>query len=459
MVRVRSDEQLARQAAKGDRRAFASIYARHHDALYRYCLTIVRNQDDARDVLQSVMANALAALTSSNPPVPDAPLRPWLFRITHNEAISALRRRRPTAELSDEVVPRGVDLEATVEQRARLRQLVADLQSLPERQRGALVMRELSGLSHAEIAAALDISSSQAKQAILEARVSLQEAEKGRALRCADVRTVISAQDGRRLRARTVRAHLRSCDDCRALRDAISMREADLRALAPPIPAALSAGLLAQLLGGGGGSIAAKAAVGAAIVATVGGGGVAVTSAVRHSDRAQASERRAAPTPAANTATTPAAAVIAKAVEAADQGRATSGGRKRTRIRLRGDRTGAPKGLGQGSSTDKSKGGGAPGGSGSPAQDAPGQRAKPERTRPSRVAKPGKPSRPAKKPRPTKHVKPARTPRPVRTPAPQRTPTPKPERTATPGPEQTATPTPSATPEAGLDLPGKGRVK
>ena len=58
----------------------------------------------------------------------------------------------------------------TVEQRARLRQLVADLRALPERQRGALVMRELSGLSHAEIATALGITAPQAKQAILEAR-------------------------------------------------------------------------------------------------------------------------------------------------------------------------------------------------------------------------------------------------------------------------------------------------
>ena len=95
-LRLLADERLARLAAAGSDRAFAVLYERHHQALYRYCRAIVRHEDDARDVLQTTMARALAALARG---VPDAPMRPWLFRIAHNEAISVLRRRRPAVEL------------------------------------------------------------------------------------------------------------------------------------------------------------------------------------------------------------------------------------------------------------------------------------------------------------------------------------------------------------------------
>ena len=171
----------------------------------------------------------------------------------------------------------------------RLALLVADLGHLPERQRSALVMRELSGLSHAEIACALGVSLSGAKQAICEARVGLQEFAKGREMGCAEIQRLISDADGRRLRGRAVRAHLRSCGDCRALGDAIEQRRCDLAALAPALPAATATGLLARLFGvvghasGGGatataaattgkaasGALAGKLAAGAVVLATV----------------------------------------------------------------------------------------------------------------------------------------------------------------------------------------------
>jgi RNA polymerase sigma factor (sigma-70 family) len=278
------DDRLARLTANGSDRAFAVLYERHHQALYRYCRTIVRHDEDARDVLQTTMMRALAALGRG---LPDAPVRPWLFRIAHNEAVSVLRRRRPTIDLDQAPEPATRDLEARVEQRSRLTALVADLNELPDRQRGALVMRELSGLSHEEIAAALDISVSAAKQAIFDARTGLHEFATGRAMDCAEVERIVSARDGRMLRGRPVRAHLRACESCRALRDAIRARRTDLAALAPPLPAATATGLFSGILGsgshgGGAGGLTSgvaakvasaaagtKALTGAAVVATV----------------------------------------------------------------------------------------------------------------------------------------------------------------------------------------------
>src|SRR4051794_14470229 len=72
------DERLARLVAEGSERAFTTLYERHGQRLYRYARSIVGNDADAQDVLQSTMTSALVALRRG---ARDAPLRPWLFRI------------------------------------------------------------------------------------------------------------------------------------------------------------------------------------------------------------------------------------------------------------------------------------------------------------------------------------------------------------------------------------------
>src|SRR5947209_11236041 len=203
-----SDERLARMVGQGNERAFGTLYARYHQPLYRYCYSMVRHEADAQDALQSTFTSALAALRRSQR---DAPLRPWLYRIAHNESISLLRRRRVTDELPETMEARGSSVEHAAEERARLELLVEDLRDLPERQRGALVMRELSGLSHEELAQALGISVGAAKQTVFEARRALAEFEEGRAMACEDIQRLISDSDRRALRGRRLRAHLRGC--------------------------------------------------------------------------------------------------------------------------------------------------------------------------------------------------------------------------------------------------------
>jgi len=256
-----SDARLARLASAGSARAFATLYERHHQALYRYCYSIVRNPQDAQDALQSALARAFAALRGRER---DLAVRPWLFRIAHNEAVSILRRRRGEEPPVDELEPAAaLDVEGAVDQRERLASLVADLQALPLRQRSALVMRELSGLSIEEIASALSISPGVAKQTLFEARSSLQLFAEGRAMDCEEVRRALSG-DGRALRGRKLRAHLRACSACREFRAQIDVRSADLQALAPALPAAASAAALSGLLAHGAGAGHAGGAAAAA---------------------------------------------------------------------------------------------------------------------------------------------------------------------------------------------------
>jgi hypothetical protein len=179
----------------------------------------------------------------------DAPIRPWLFRIAYNESMTQLRRRRPLSELVEELPSLADSPESAVEQRSRITRLMADLRELPERQRGALVMRELSGLSHQEVAEALGMSIGAAKQTVFEARRSLQEFDEGRAMACDDIRRMVSDGDGRSLRGRRVRAHLRDCSGCAAFAAAIPQRRADLHAFTPVLPATAAAGLLWRITG------------------------------------------------------------------------------------------------------------------------------------------------------------------------------------------------------------------
>jgi RNA polymerase sigma factor (sigma-70 family) len=264
---VSSDKRLAQRAAEGDEHAFAEIYERYHQELYRFCVAMVGNPQDAQDALQNVMVKALRALPGEKREIE---LKPWLYRIARNESIEVLRRRRDSAELEQHEPAVGGVVE-TVDVRERLRTLLADLEQLPERQRAALLLRELAGLDFEEIGAAFESSAAVARQTLYEARLSLRQLETGREMVCADVTRVLSDADGRVIRRRDIGAHLRNCADCRAFQANIAKRHEDLAALAP-LPLAASASLLHGLLGeagatgagtAGGGSLAGTAGAGA----------------------------------------------------------------------------------------------------------------------------------------------------------------------------------------------------
>ena len=259
-----SDERLAALAAAGNARAFAAIYSRYHQRLYRYCRTLLREDADAQDALQSAFTAALTSLRTQGPPV--APLRPWLFRIVHNESVSILRRaqRRAADPLDDSIVGTG-DPASEMAKRQEFEALVADLHELPERQRGALVMRELNGLSHEEIGVALQTSTATAKQTIFEARRSMMELAAGRELDCGTIRGLISDSDadGRTMRSRRVRGHLRDCAGCTVFAEQLRSRRQTFQAYAPVLPLAASTALLHTVLGGGTGAGASATGAGA----------------------------------------------------------------------------------------------------------------------------------------------------------------------------------------------------
>lgn len=243
-----------------------AIFRRYGQDLYRFCLAILGNRDDAQDALQNTMVSALRALPGEQRKIE---LKPWLYRIAHNESIDLIRRRRGNEPLDPELVAGGPDLAQEAEERERLGRLLADLETLPERQRAALVLRELSGLEFEQIATAIGSSAAVARQTVYEARLSLRQIEAGREMGCEAVTRALSDGDGRVLRRRDIRAHLRNCSDCQAFQAEIEGRSQSLAALAP-LPALAAAGLLKGALGGAAGAGAGSAAAGGAA-----GGGLA----------------------------------------------------------------------------------------------------------------------------------------------------------------------------------------
>ena len=168
-LRAQPDRRLVSLVREGYEAAFEEIVRRYGKPLVRYAATIVGGRSE--DVTQDAFSKALLALRRNNAEIE---LRPWLFRIVRNTALNDLRDSPPSPEILAEAIAGGRGPTEELEQREALADLMRSLQALPEPQRAAIVMRELEGLGHEEIAAALGLSGGAARQAIYRARQALR---------------------------------------------------------------------------------------------------------------------------------------------------------------------------------------------------------------------------------------------------------------------------------------------
>ena len=169
-LRAQPDRRLVDLVRDGYDAAFEEIVRRYRRPLDRFAAAIVGGRSE--DVTQDAFSKALPALRGSEAEIE---LRPWLYRIVRNTALNDLRDRPPEAAELSETLPGGRSAAAEAEAREEIKDLMDRLGALPEPQRAALVMRELEGLSHEEIAAALGVSGGAARQAIYRARAALRE--------------------------------------------------------------------------------------------------------------------------------------------------------------------------------------------------------------------------------------------------------------------------------------------
>ncbi|HEY5941987.1 MAG TPA: RNA polymerase sigma factor, partial [Solirubrobacterales bacterium] len=169
-LRAQPDRRLVDLVRNGYDAAFEEIVRRYRRPLDRFAAAIVGGRSE--DVTQDAFSKALPALRGSEAEID---LRPWLYRIVRNTALNDLRDQAPAATELSEALPGSRSAAAEAEAREELTELMDRLRALPEPQRAALVMRELEGLSHEEIAAALGVSGGAARQAIYRARAALRD--------------------------------------------------------------------------------------------------------------------------------------------------------------------------------------------------------------------------------------------------------------------------------------------
>ena len=148
------DDAVLVARAKADPRAFAALYRRYVDGVYRYCYRRLGSREAAEDATAAVFARALAAL----PTCREGSFRGWLFAIAHNAIVGEFRQRaaRPERGLdeAEAVIDPGDGPEAAALAAEARESVLGLLPRLPEEQRRVLELR-LAGLSGPEIGHAL----------------------------------------------------------------------------------------------------------------------------------------------------------------------------------------------------------------------------------------------------------------------------------------------------------------
>jgi RNA polymerase sigma factor (sigma-70 family) len=283
LLRLRSDEQLVALFRAGNDVAFSVIHDRYRQRLFAYSRQMLGgSRQDAEDALQDVFLRAYSSLRSSDRPLS---LRAWLYKVAHNRCIDHLRKPAPLASDLFDTSRRPLhDPIEQAERRDDLRQLVEDVRRLPEQQRSALLMREMDGLSYAELADALGVSLPAVKSLLVRARIGLVEAVEARETACSDIRGDLVDAFDRGVRASgRARRHLRDCAGCVEYRTQLRAIREGFQALTPN-PGLLAAALKLLGLGGAGSAGAASAGGGAAagggVIAIAGGGTAAKVAAV-----------------------------------------------------------------------------------------------------------------------------------------------------------------------------------
>jgi RNA polymerase sigma factor (sigma-70 family) len=270
LLRLRSDDQLLALFRAGSDEAFNTLHDRYRQRLFAYVRQMLATQSrqDAEDVLQDVFVRAFGALRADERQVN---VRAWLYRVAHNRCIDHLRRPMPAPSDVFEMsrTPLHDPLE-DAQRREDLRRLVTDVGRLPEQQRSALLMREIDGMSYADLATALDVTVPAVKSLLVRARLGLVEAAEARTTDCAVIREDLVAAYDRGVKASgRARRHMKECEGCREYRAALRGVRSSFAALSP---GAGAAALAAKFLGVGGGGAAAGSAA-------AGGGGAAATGA------------------------------------------------------------------------------------------------------------------------------------------------------------------------------------
>jgi RNA polymerase sigma-70 factor (ECF subfamily) len=185
MSRV-SQEELSREAAEivrlvqltlgGDTAAFEQIIRRYETRVLTLAARLLGTRDDAADVAQEVFLRAFKYLHRLDL---QKPFEPWLMRITVNACRDAARRRQRRRDTlvdidAAEAPDPSPDPHADLTRKQERLMLQAALDSLPEKERLAILLRDVEGLSTAEVASILQSSETTVRSQVSRGRLRLK---------------------------------------------------------------------------------------------------------------------------------------------------------------------------------------------------------------------------------------------------------------------------------------------
>lgn len=174
-----SDEQIVAQVMSGQTALFEVLMRRHNERIYRAARAILKDETEAEDVMQQAYVNAYSHLRQFDA---RAKFSTWLTRIAINEAITRARKRGRYEALDEDTIEIGEAVMASREQdperqafAGELAKLVeAAVDTLADGAREVFMLRDVEGLSTAEVAACLGVSEDVVKTRLSRARASIR---------------------------------------------------------------------------------------------------------------------------------------------------------------------------------------------------------------------------------------------------------------------------------------------
>ncbi len=178
LLRLQSDERLIALTRRGQHAAFEVLFSRYQSRLLAFCRHMLGSREDAEDVLQEVFAAAFNAVLADDREIN---VRPWLYRIARNRSLNHLRRASAIGVDSMDVhfADNGISTSERVMGRESFRQLLGDVNELPETQRTALLLREIDALSYEQIADAMETTVPSVKSLLVRARILARRGRRG----------------------------------------------------------------------------------------------------------------------------------------------------------------------------------------------------------------------------------------------------------------------------------------
>jgi RNA polymerase sigma-70 factor (ECF subfamily) len=248
-------------------RSFETLYQTHVSDVYRYALAVTGQVSDAEDVTQTTFMNAYRAYARG-----ERPRKPqnWLITIAHN--VCRQRARFAYYRVHEvELEENSVEAFAPPDDVPTAGDIRRALSHLPFQQRAVLIMRELEGRTHAEIAEVMGLTTQATEMLAFRARRALRE-QLADSLTCTQAASALDRQmDGTldRDSVGRLRAHLRECEDCERLARRMRAQRVGWRGLAiVQLPTSLATFNHGSALANGGTAIGG-AGLGAGVVAKV----------------------------------------------------------------------------------------------------------------------------------------------------------------------------------------------